>query len=222
MFQDTSDALLQWAGDVLGDVPVRLGPPVIGLTGRGVAFHLLDITPHAAPNGEQYRRLNATLRFLATAWAADAATAHNLLGRVMFAAMQHKTFVLDHEPPPMALWQALRVPPQPGLLLKCQAHHELSTAEKVLPRRTIFATIPSSRLDGRVVGADGRPVDQATVVVPRYAMRARTDDSGRFHLPAPPPHETATLVVHAQGYQQPVDLVPSGGRSAGLVIQLDR
>jgi hypothetical protein len=222
MFQDTSDALLTWAREVLGDVPVRLGSPSPGPTTSGVAFHLLDITPHAGPNGEQYRRLHATLRYLATASAPDASTAHNLLGRVMVAAMQHKTFTLDREPPPTALWQALGVPPQPALLLKCHAHHELSRPEPSPSRRTIYASTPSSHLDGRVVGADGRPVEQATVVVPKYEMRARTDDGGHFHLPPLPRHETATLVVHAHGRQQTVDLVQAGGRSPGLVIQLDR
>jgi hypothetical protein len=114
----------------------------------------------------------------------------------------------------------LNLHPQPGLLITCVAHFDLPE-EDAHPRRTIFATMPESQVNGRVVGTDGRPVDRATVMVPKYQMRAQTDDAGRFHLPALPRNETATLVVQARGHAESVDLVQSGGRAAGLVIQLE-
>ena len=222
MFQDTSETLVQWASEVLGAGAARLGTPSAADAAHGVTFHLLDITPHPAPDGERYRRLHATLRYLATVSSANTAVTHALLGKLTFAAMQHPSIQLDREPPSVALWQALGLPPQAGLLLKCEAYHDLPAREGRLVTRTIFATTPASHLDGRVVGTDGRPVDRATVAVPKYAMRASTDEAGRFHLPPLPRHESATLVVHANGRQQEVQLVASGGRTAGLVIQLDQ
>lgn len=222
MFDDTSETLVHWAHEVLGDDSVvRLGPPPSFSPGPGVAFRLLDITPQPVPHERRYRRLFASLRYLVTAWADDDVTVHKLLGRLTFEAMRHETIELQPEPPTVALWQALGMKPEPSLLLKCVAAFDLPE-EDVLPRRTIFATMPDSRVDGRVIGTDGRPVDRAMVMVPKYEMRAQTDDAGRFHLPALPRNEPATLVVHAHGRQQAIDLVQSGGRAAGLVIQLDR
>lgn len=223
MFDDTSDMLVHWAREVAGDAAVHLGPPPPFTPGHGVIVRLLDITPRPAPRERRYRRLHASLRYLITAWAEDDATLHRLLGRLTFAAMQHPTIELRPEPPSMALWQALGMTPQPALLLECRAFHDMPEDEETTPvRRTIFASTPDSRLDGRVVGADGRPVDRATVAVPKYHLHAETDDAGRFHLPSLPRNERATLVVHANGQQQAVDFVNAGGRSAGVVIQLDR
>lgn len=220
MFDDTSETLVTWAREVLDDATIHLGPPPPSPVGHGVAFRLLDITPQPVPHERRYRRLHANLRYLVTAWADDAVDAHRMLGRLTFAAMRHDTIELHPDPPTVALWQALGVPPQPGLLLTCVAHFDLPD-EDAHPRRTIFATMPESHVNGRVVGTDGRPVDRAMVVVPKYDMRAQTDDAGRFHLPALPREETATLVVHAHGHAQAVDLVQSGGRAAGLVIQFE-
>jgi hypothetical protein len=223
VFDDTSDMLVRWAREVVGDAAVHLGPPPPFTPGHGVAIRLLDITPQPVPRERRYRRLHASLRYLVTAWADDDATAHRLLGRLTFAAMQHPTIELRPEPPPVALWQALGLAPRPGLLLECRAFHDMPEDDDSIPvRRTIFASTPDARLDGRVVGADGRPVDRATVAVPKYHLRAETDDAGRFHLPPLPRNERATLVVHANGQQQAIDLVNAGGRSAGVVIQLDR
>lgn len=221
MFDDTSETLMNWAQQVIGDATVHLGAPPPIRTGHGVAFRLLDITPQPVPHERRFRRLHASLRYLATAWADDDTTVHKLLGRLTFAAMRHETIELQPDPPTVALWQALGMAPQPSLLLKCMAFYDMPEEEIPPSRRTIFATMPDSRLDGRVVGTDGRPVDRAMVVVPKYQMRAQTDDAGRFHLPALPKDERATLVVHAHGHQQAIDLVQSGGRAAGLVIQLD-
>lgn len=86
--------------------------------------------------------------------------------------------------------------------------------------RTIFISTPSSHLSGRVVDAQGRWVDDAELVVPRHALRARTADGGRFRLPELPTQAPTTLVVHARGRQQQFQLVQAGGRAAGVVIQL--
>lgn len=216
MFQDRSEALVRWAGNALDGIQTRLGPPVTGRPGRGVSFQLLTVTPQPVPDAERHRRLCASLRYIATAWAPDDAVAHNLLGRLVFAAMQQKEFELEREPPSMVLWRSLGVPPQPGVLVTCRASTPLPA------RRTIFATTPPSSLDGRVMGVDGRPVGEATVAVPRYDMYARTNEDGHFHLPALPSRERTTLVVQSHGDQQMVDFVRSGGRAPGLVIQLDR
>jgi len=220
MFNDTSEKLMRWANDALSGETVRLGMPPVPATGQGIAFRLLDITPHAAPEPQRYRRLHATLRYLAMTWADEPATAHDLLGRLTVAVMKGSPIALEREPPSLALWQALGLPPQPGLLLRCEAYHDLPAPHAPTTRRTIFATTSSLYLNGRVVGADGRAVEQATVLVPRYDMRTQTDEGGRFQLPAPPSRDPVDLVVHANGRQEQIALVQSGGRAAGVVIQL--
>jgi hypothetical protein len=220
MFQQTGEALLRWATEVLGEGVARLGPPPVSPTGRGVSLYLLDITPRAPADAERYRRLRATLRYAAIAWAESTATANQLLDDLLFAARQHPLVRLERERPPADLWHALGMAPGPAVLFSCEAHHELSPRCAPPHLRTIYATTPASHLSGRVVGADGRAVDRATVAVPKYEMHAKTDDAGRFTLPALPSQEPVTIVVHANGREEQLRLVQAGGRAAGVVIQL--
>lgn len=152
MFDDTSEALVAWARGVLGDITVHLGPPPPFPMGRGVAFRLLDITPRPVPHERRYRRLHASLRYLATAWADDDVTAHNMLGRLTFAAMQHATIELQPEPPTMALWQALGVPPQPSLIFRCEAFHDLPEDADMPERHAMFPRVSGSRRDRHAAG----------------------------------------------------------------------
>jgi hypothetical protein len=220
MFQEAGEALLRWAIGVLDDRVVRLGPPPASPVGSGMVLHLLDITPLAPADAERHRRLRATLRYAAIAWADNTASAHQMLDELMFAAMQHPLVRLDRERSLETMWQSLGMAPLPALVLRCEAHHDLPSRSVRPPMRTIYATTPASHLSGRVVGSDGRAVDRAVVAVPRYEMRARTDDAGRFNLPALPSQEPVTLVVHANGREEQLRLVQSGGRAAGVVIQL--
>jgi hypothetical protein len=86
--------------------------------------------------------------------------------------------------------------------------------------RTILAATSGPDLSGRVIDANGRAVPGAVVLVPRHELHARTDDGGRFRLPAPPTHAPTTLVVRAGERQQQFELVRAGGRTAGVVIRL--
>ena len=220
MFQHTGDALRRWASEVLGEGVVHLGPPPAQRTGRGVSLHLIETTPRVASDAERYRRLCASLRYAAIAWAEKRATADRMLDELMFAVMRHPLIEIDRRPVPDTMWRSLGMMPQPVLLLRCEARHELPPRTLQPPMRTIYAPTPAGSLNGRVVGADGRAVERATVAVPRYDWRARTDDAGRFRLPALPSQEPVTLVVHANGREEQMRLVQAGGRAAGVVIQL--
>lgn len=220
MFQHNGEALRRWASGVLGDDLVHLGPPPAQRAGRGLALHLIEVTPLAVSNADRYRRLCATLRYAAIAWAEKVATADRMLDELMFAVMRHPLLDIDRRPVPDTMWRLLGMPPQPVLLLRCEARHELTPRILEKPMRTIYAPTPADSLSGRVVGADGRAVERATVAVPRYEWQARTDDAGRFRLPSLPSQEPVTLVVHANGREEQMRLVQAGGRAAGVVIQL--
>jgi hypothetical protein len=220
MFQKAEKALLRWATGILGEGLVRLGPPPASPAGRSVTLHLLDVTPDTPAAAEPHRPPRATLRYAAIAWAEETAAAQQMLDELMFAAMQHPLVQLDRRRPPATMWQALDIAPLPALLLRCDGRHEPPAPLARPPVRTIYATTPASHLSGRIVGADGRAVDRATVAVPRYEMRARTDDAGHFKLPALPSQEPVTLVVHANGREEQLRLVQTGGRAAGVVIQI--
>ena len=80
VIEETSTWLKKWVDDTVGDQLAILGPPQAGerrTKGRGVALYLLDIIPAAPRNGVRRRRLEADVRYLITAWAAEPLDAHD-------------------------------------------------------------------------------------------------------------------------------------------------
>lgn len=140
MFQQTSTRILDWIAETLGERIVVLAPPPAMPAGRGVSLHLLDLEPVPATNGRR-DRLEVVLRYLITAWAERAEDSHAQLGRLAVAAMTHPEFELDSDPPPVSLWEALGVPPQPCLLLRATARHELPHA----PARIVVSNLFEAR-----------------------------------------------------------------------------
>ena len=89
VIEETSTWLKKWVDETVGDQLAILGPPQAGerrTKGRGVALYLLDIIPAPPPNGVRRRRLEADVRYLITAWAAEPLDAHVLLSQLLFAA----------------------------------------------------------------------------------------------------------------------------------------
>jgi len=130
----TSNRLKSWVDDTVGDQLAVLGPPQVGerrTKGRGVALYLFDISPSAPPQQGRPQRVEADVRYLITAWAAEPLEAHMLLSQLLFAALQNAEFEVALQPPPIDVWRGFGLPPQPAFLVRCRTWKDLS------PRRAI-------------------------------------------------------------------------------------
>jgi hypothetical protein len=222
VFQETSERLVKWASDTVGEAIATLTPPADAPTGRGVGLHLLDLEPQPPPRGVRQPRLHVTLRYLITAWAETAAEAQRLLGTLTFAAMQQPDLDLDRTPPPLALWQAFGVPPQPCLVVRCQAWTDIPARPVKIAKKAVFETTVARHLAGRVIAASGAPVADATIEAPEYRLEAQTGSRGEFQLPAMPDSSRVRLVVRSARGEETVDVTPPSIAGDPLVIQLQK
>jgi hypothetical protein len=163
VIEETSTWLKKWVDDTVGDQLAILGPPQAGerrTKGRGVALYLLDITP-APPNGVRRRRLEADVRYLITAWAAEPLDAHVLLSQLLFAALQNADLEVGVEPPPIDVWRGFGLPPQPAFLVRCRTWKDLTP--RPVPRVTkrvfdVYVGV-ARQMSAAVSAHDSRPVN---------------------------------------------------------------
>lgn len=162
--EETSNRLTRWVDDTVGDQLAILGPPQAGerrTKGRGVALYLFDIAP-AAPSQEGRRqRVEADVRYLITAWAAEPLEAHTLLSQLLFAALQNAEFEVDLQPPPIDVWRGFGLPPQPAFLLRTRTWKDLSPRRHSPVTRRVFDVYVgvARKMSAAAIGRD--PLDRA-------------------------------------------------------------
>jgi hypothetical protein len=147
MFNEISERLVAWAGQVVGEPIATLGPPTTGTSDRRIGLSLVDVIPQAAARA-QLSRFEVSLRYLATVSAETPAEAHRLLGLLTFAAMSRPDLTLDPDRPSMQFWLAFGMAPQPCLSLRVTAwkDHEIHDPDvgepRVIERRRVPADPP--------------------------------------------------------------------------------
>jgi hypothetical protein len=222
VFQEADARMIEWAHQALGEPIAALRPPAAGPTGRGVALHLLDVLPERPSHERTQTRFDAWLRYLVTVWADSPEQAHDLLGRLMFAALATPELKLDGaEPPGPAFWQAFGVPPQPCLLVQRRVSQEVPVKPAKLVRKSVFEAVPSVTLHGTVLGPEAIPIAGAWVSLPALDLLTNTDAHGRFRFPAVPALQgSRRLVVRAKGREQTLELTRQAAGSP-LTIHFD-
>lgn len=198
MFETVDRRLEAKVKELFDDVEVFFGPPGPGKAARGIGLHLMEAAPTPPLSTTRRPPLQATLRYLVTAWAATPQEAHRLLGETFFAALEWPDVEVEAAPPAFALRVLLRRErPEPP---ETRVRHPL-----------VFKTTPMGSLSGVVVGPGDEPVMGARVEVPWLEKGATTDAEGRFAiggLPSAP--RVKRLRVRAKGLEMSVD-VPAGG-----------
>jgi hypothetical protein len=198
-----------WANEVLGEELAHLAAPPSSNT-RGVTVHLLEMIPLQQARGpRQEVRLQIALKHLVAASSDTPEDAHQMLIRLLFAAMQHSEFEVDKEAPPLAMWQAFNAPPQPGFTLRYTVSEERPKDRSKLVRDVIVHTVPAGPLTGTVLGPGDTPIAEALLELPSLNASVRSDYNGRFIFPSVPLDaelRPGTLIVHAKGRKQTFNL----------------
>jgi hypothetical protein len=205
LIDEVDGRLKAWLSDLLPGVAISLDAPVDAPAGAEVSAYLWELAP-AAPTGRGRRLpLQITLRYLISSRSDTPEQAHNLLGRVVFAAMEQGEYEVDLTPVPAAAWAALGVRPRPAFLLcaPLRVERQAPPAHRVL-QPLVVRQVEMGTLAGQVLAAGSVPVAEAFVaLLPGLELSTYTDAEGRFRLPAVPrpagPHQ---LLVRAKGYEQ--------------------
>lgn len=188
MIEKVDQRLSEWIGGVLTeDVEVSLLPPTAAGDKKLVGLYLKDILPSSPTHGTRRPPLQVLLRYLVTSWAKNPSDAHQMLGQLLFAAMEHSEFEVDLEPVPAEVWTAFGTIPMPSFMLRLPLRHE--RPEK--PIRLIRSPIevqhsPLACMDGTVMGPAETPLADARVELSTHNLVTRTDRKGRFIFPTVP------------------------------------
>jgi len=188
MIEKVDQRLSEWISSVLTeDVAVSLLPP----TGTGdkntVGLYLKDILPSAPTRGSRRPPLQVLLRYLVTCRAENQAEAHNMLGQLLFAAMEHPEYEVELEPVPAEVWTAFGTIPLPSFMLCLPLRLERPEEPVRLIRSPIEVNqSPLASMGGTILGPQQTPMTNARVELSTHNLVTRTDIKGRFIFPAVP------------------------------------
>jgi len=216
--------LSEWVGSVLTEgVEVSLLPPSDPGDKRTVGLYLKDLLPSAPSRGSRRPPLQVLLRYLVTCRANDPADAHNMLGRLLFAAMEHPEYEVELEPVPVDIWTAFGSVPLPSFMLRLPLRLERPEEGVKLIRQPIeVRQSPLMSREGTVVGPEEIPLANARVELPGHKLAARTDRRGRFifaSVPAQPVVKKVRILARGRELVKKVDF--SRTKQEPLIIHFD-
>jgi hypothetical protein len=188
MIEEVDQRLMDWIGSVLtDDIEVSLLPPRGTGDKKIVGLYLKDILPSAPTRGARRPPLQVSLRYLVTSWAQNPIEAHQILGRLLFAAMEHPEYEVELDPVPAEDWTAFGAIPMPSFTLRLPLRFERpEEAVKMIRSPIEVQQSPIVSMEGTVMGPDETPLANARVELSTHNLVARTDNKGLFIFPAVP------------------------------------
>jgi hypothetical protein len=206
MIEAFDERVKDWILSVAAGTEVSLAAPKSQESGSGVGAYLLDVTKAPPSNtGRRPAPLHLTLRYLVTTWSDNPEDAHQLLVRLMFAAMESADYQIEADPPPVSVWRALGVSPRPAFFLRVPLVYERPSIPAKLVRQPLkIQASPLVSLHGLVLGPDKTPLTDCRVEIPALHLSTSTDYKGRFCFPGVPGEGASRLLVKAKGRELPV------------------
>jgi hypothetical protein len=224
MIEDVDQRLIEWLGSVLAeDIEVSLLPPKDSGDKKIVGLYLKDILPSAPTRGSRRPPLQVLLRYLVTSQAQNPAEAHHILGRLLFAAMEHPEYEVELEPLPAEIWTAFGTVPLPSFMLCLPLRLERPDKGVSLIRSPIeVQQSPMVSREGAVLGPGEIPLANARVELSTHNLVARTDSKGLFFFPAVPAQPAVKKVrILARGRELFKEVDFTKTKQEPLIIHFD-
>ncbi|MDZ7800540.1 MAG: hypothetical protein U5K81_07080 [Trueperaceae bacterium] len=222
MIEDVCGRVADWAAQNGGQDPEEVAVadrPFTDDQGPAIVAWLFAIRPGPTIQDDGGPAYRATCRFLITAADARAERCHRWVGALLTAAMQHPTFEVEPDEPPLSLWEAAGMPPtgvrpaRRGGRPRAAAVAATRTVPDHCPARHAGGHVrPSVRARPGAGGGGGGPIGRARAC-------ARTDRDGRFHLASVPSGHARKLEVRA-GAEQYAVTAERTGQDEPLIIHL--
>lgn len=222
MIENIDQKLMEWAGALISGIEVSLGAPE-EKDGEAVGMYLMDILPSSPAHGKRRAPLQVMLRYLITTCAKKPLDAHEMLGRLLFAAMEHPEYEVELGPVSAHVWAAFGIVPRPSFMICLPLRFERPdlTKHKVSAPLQIRRS-PLSTLQGVVVGPESTPLSNACVSLPTHNLVAYTDSHGRFGfdiIPTLPPG--TQLHIRARGQEMVRSVEQIETNQGELLIRFD-
>lgn len=223
MIGETDQRLITWLKTIIGSAEVSLALPLDIPTGEGISLYLLSFANHPALRTSKRPPLQILLRYLVTSWSTSPEIAHDLLGQVIFSALQEAEFVVDLDSLSAETWTALKLIPRPSFILSLPLRQERPEPKSQYVRVPLITRIgPTVSLAGRVLGPDDTPIVGALVELPSMQVSHYTDVNGEFLFTALPSEpRTMMLRVRAKGQTFSVSVDQPYDANKPMVIRFD-
>ncbi|WP_428262847.1 hypothetical protein [Haliangium sp.] len=176
-----------WVHDTVGDAEVSFAAPGRESGPAGVSLYLFALADPDGARAAVHAPVHVHLRYLVSTWSKDdPQAAHDLLGRLLIAALDHGELEVELNPPD-ALWSGLDAAPRPGFVLTAQLVHQrvrppvrrvrYPLEAELLPLRSLLGQILVPMPDTPAV-----PLGGAFVELLGTDKRAESDHLGRFRF----------------------------------------
>lgn len=221
MLEEVDLEVLQWIRSVPGVPPPVQDAGAADPAQSRIDVHLFDLSTappkrHASSSVRELR-----LRYLVTASAADASTAHAALGKLLAAAFQLDDWTVEGAPSP-ELWLALQMKPQAAFVLSVPRSYRTEssfTSRVSVPLIQKYQSL--GLLKGRVIGPGEIGVMAARVEAVALNRSALTDAAGWFQFAGMPDKRDLDLRVLARGEVLDFKVPADHARSEPVVIRLE-
>ena len=163
------------------------------------------------------------LGYLVTTGGADSSSAHERLGALLFAALQHPEYDVRFPGDLAAYWAAASVPPQPSFVPRgaTSPGPRRPAGAARAPRPCACRVSARGRSSALILGPGDVSIADAMVEIPSLALTTRTDPRGRFRFGAVPTGGTALQVrVRAKAQEFPFTVDSSAPQPVTLRLDL--
>jgi hypothetical protein len=124
LFDLVDGRLKDWVLQIIGPAEISLDVPGKAQSGKGVSLYLFELSNAFPAIGTSLPPLKLELHYLVTTWAEQPEEAHNLIGRLAFAALANSGFEVDLNPLPVETWRAFATAPRPAFVLRVPVSSE--------------------------------------------------------------------------------------------------
>lgn len=187
-----------------------------------VFIYLLDVVDDPLRRNTNRPPTQPVLRYLVCTAASDPKQAHQMLGELLNAALDHPEFEVELGPLSEKVWPALGVTPRPAFILRAALPREFPPSQiKLVTRGAELGGSPLVDFFGLVHGPGQVPIAGARVEVPNLYRYAYADGRGRFRLPGVPaaPKEKV-LLLQAKQQQQLFTVAETGTPEEPVVLTM--
>lgn len=200
MIDQVDDKLSSWVKTILGDIPLSLTEPAPPPSQPAVNLYLWELLDAPPLRSQQRPPLQIHLRYLVTTWAEEPATAHRLLGELVFAALADAEFDVDLQPLPPESWLALNISPRPAFFLRVPLRLEQPEPDIPLVRAPVVLNgVPVTTLHGIIYGPNQTPLSGARIELPALQRSTYSDAYGKFHFATIPAGHQQAVRIKAKG-----------------------
>ncbi len=219
---DTIDQLLRkWVDSVAGDVAVSLSLEEKREADISINLCLMDIL--SMPMYGQGRRLplQVRLRYLVSTAANDVEESHQLLGKLLFSALEKPEFEVDLESVHMTVWQAFGIAPRPAFYLSLPMRVERKDTAKLIRTPPELVYRKTRDLHGILMGPGNIPVPNGRIELAGLGRSVNADEKGCFHFSSIPDKPTKRqFFINAKGQNFEIEAtLPEEGKLLLLHLQ---